>query len=54
MTTALESIKRWRVFCPRCGDEFIRTAERGEVERIINPPCRRCHKVGVDAVELSP
>jgi hypothetical protein len=49
-----ELLSRWRVFCPFCHHEFIKSGETKETIRIIiDKPCRSCKRLGVDAVELS-
>lgn len=43
--------KRYRVFCPRCKDEFKADESRESIRTVIDRPCRSCGKLGVDAVE---
>jgi hypothetical protein len=49
----IDTISRWRVFCPRGGHEFVKPSETREaIRELIDRPCRRCGRLGVDAVEL--
>jgi ribosomal protein L37AE/L43A len=43
--------KNWQVFCPRCGDRLLTEKTRAELWKLIDQPCRKCGKLGVDALE---
>jgi endogenous inhibitor of DNA gyrase (YacG/DUF329 family) len=44
-------MKRFRVFCPYCKDTFSVEESSSSIRPIIDRPCRKCGKAGVDAVE---